>query len=388
MNSRDQRRHDISQKDALIAAWLRGEIPPADSLPADLMERVVYHGVSALLAARPAVIAALPDALRGAIRQQALSEAMWDLQHRRVLAPLLEDLAREGIPAAVLKGTALACSVYPSPALRPRGDTDLLVAKLDLPQVRSLLARYGFRRSWEHLAERRTQEEWARPRPEGGADCVDVHWNLLSPWALSALFDTSALLAEAQPVPRLSPGALMLSYPYALLHACVHRARHVHAAYFIGSQVYYGGDRLIWLVDLDLLARSMTEAHWDAFADFALATDTARIAHDALLQAVSLLDTPVLPRVMARLTSQKDGGEVEAYLIHASLPRRLWADLRALPQGQSRLAFLREILLPPAQVMRKDFPDFAHLPLYRLHLHRFARRLHRLRLERQQRRTR
>ena len=382
MNRPEPHAQDIPRTDALIAAWLRGEMPPAERLPEDLLERVLYHGVCALLVARPQVMAALPPALRAAIRRQALSEAMWDLQHRRILAPLLEDLAREGIRAAVLKGTALACSVYPSPALRPRGDTDLLVAEPDLPTVRSLLAQHGFHRSSEHLAERMTQEEWARPHPDGGADCIDVHWNLLRPWALSGLFDTAAMLAGTRPLPRLSPQAWMLSYPQALLHACIHRASHVSGAYFVGSQVYYGGDRFIWLVDVDLLARSMTEADWDAFSTSALATDTARVAHNCLVQAMALLGTPVLPRIMAQLASQKQGGGVEAYFVQASFLRRLWADLRALPQGQSRLAFLREILLPPRHVMRKDFPELAHLPLYRLHLHRFARRLQRLRLER------
>ena len=103
---------------------------------------------------------------------------------------------------------------------------------------------------------------------------------------------------------------------------------------------------------------------------------------------MAFLATPVLPRIMARLGSQDHRGEVEAYFIDASFLRRLWAELRALPPGQSRLAFLREILLPPKHVMRKDFPELAHLPLYRLHLHRFTQRLQRLRLERQQRHTR
>lgn len=374
-----------SKADALIAAWLRGEISNPGSVPEDLLERVLYHGVSALLVARSDIVSLLPTPQRDAIRQQALSEAMWDLQHRRILAPLLEELAREGIPAIVLKGTALACSVYSSPALRPRGDTDLLVSESDLPVVRGLMARHGFHRSSEHLADRMTQEEWSKPHPNGGNHCLDLHWNLLRPWALSSLFDTNFLLANARPIPRLATGASMLSYPLALLHACVHRASHVSGAYFIGPQVFYGGDRFIWLVDVDLLARSMSQEDWETFTESAMATDTARVAHDCLTEAMALLATPVLPRIMAQLSSHEHTGKVEAYFIDASFLGRLWNDLRALPQGQSRLAFLREILLPPGPVMRRDFPEMAHLPLYRLHLRRFTRRLQRLRLERHQR---
>ncbi len=151
MNRPEQGTHEIPATDALIAAWLRGEMPPAERLPEDLLERVLYHGVSALLVARPQVMAALPPTLRDAIRQQALSEAMWDLQHRRILVPLLEDLAREGIRTAVLKGTALACSVYPSPALRPRGDTDLLADPAHAGRIHAILKRHGFSRAKEGL---------------------------------------------------------------------------------------------------------------------------------------------------------------------------------------------------------------------------------------------
>ncbi|WP_323039918.1 nucleotidyltransferase family protein [Gemmobacter sp.] len=140
---------DTARADALIAAWLRGEMPPAERLPEDLLERVFYHGVCALLVARPQVMATLPLTLRDAIRQQALGEAMRDLQHRRILAPLLEDLVREGIRVAVLKGTALACSVYPSPALRPRGDTDLLADPAHVGMIHAILKRHGFVRAEE-----------------------------------------------------------------------------------------------------------------------------------------------------------------------------------------------------------------------------------------------
>lgn len=381
-NGDDQAR----QADGLIAAWLRGEMPPRGRLPANLADRIIYHGVSGLLVGRRDVFETLDTPFRSAIHRQALAEAMWDLQHRRVIAPVLEDLARDGIPAAVLKGTALACSLYPSPGLRPRGDTDLLVAEEDLTKVRACLGRHGFRRSSDHLADRMTQEEWSRQGPDGGNDCIDLHWNLLRPWALSSLFDTGALLAKSRPLKRLSASAMMLDYPHALLHACVHRASHVSGAYFVGSQVHYGGKRLIWLVDIDLLARAMDVTEWQAFVDAAVGTRTARIAHEALVAASELIGTPLPEAHMVRLAGQAAGGEVEDYFIRASFLRRLWTDVRSVPRGQSRLAYLKEILLPPADVMRKDYPAFAHLPLYRLHFHRYAERIRRLRLERQQRR--
>lgn len=185
---------------------------------------MLYHGVCALLVARPQVMAALPPTLRDAIRRQALSEAMWDLQHRRILVPLLEDLASEGIRVAVLKGTALACSVYPSPALRPRGDTDLLADPAQADAVHGILRQHGFERAADSFAGSSVgvarQECWVAERA-GTAQTLDLHWGLMNAWSLSDLLPTEETLTSAQPLPGLSPKARRIATEAALYHACI-----------------------------------------------------------------------------------------------------------------------------------------------------------------------
>jgi hypothetical protein len=223
--------------DAFLAAVLRGDAILADQPEevADLVvRRAAIHGVTALVFGSPAGMAALPVAAQRDLRAQALAAAMWDLQHRQVLGPLFAALAGAGVRAVLLKGEALAGSVYGDPAQRPRGDTDLLIALSQRETARNTLTQAGFVRSSPHEADRMLQEEWEAEAPDGTAHAVDLHWNLLRPWALSRLFDTQALIDAAVPLPRLGPAALGLPAHLALLHACLHRASHFSGVWFSG----------------------------------------------------------------------------------------------------------------------------------------------------------
>lgn len=379
---------EASVVDGYLAAILRGEAD--EPLPTDLAdlvpERALYHGVSALLVADRSAINCLPPAAWERLQAQALGETMWDLRHRQVLVPVLTDLAQAGVRAVLLKGTALAYSVYASSAGRPRGDTDILVAVDQVAQTRNLLARHGFVRTSEHAVDRMPQEEWIAEMPDGSSHAIDLHWNLLRPWALASLFDTAALLAQTLPVPRLAPDALRLSTPMALLHACVHRASHFSAAYFVGSDPHYGGSRLIWLVDMDLLSRGMSDDDWQIFALAARQTGTAPLCLDALQDCARHLHTPLPDTVLHDLVTAPLDTKARQYFATSHLASRIWADMRALPPGQSRFAFIRELVFPSEAIMRDAYPQLAHQRLFRLHLHRFAERLARLRKERSQRR--
>src|SRR4030095_8143160 len=53
-------------------------------------------------------------------------------------------LARLSIETLVLKGAALCWMIYPSPALRPMSDVDLLVPRQAAPGGQAALRRLGF----------------------------------------------------------------------------------------------------------------------------------------------------------------------------------------------------------------------------------------------------
>ena len=66
---------------------------------------------------------------------------MREMLRREEIAAVLSDLAAGGAPAIVLKGTALAYSVYDAPIARPRLDTDLLIDSAHQDVARGVLVR-------------------------------------------------------------------------------------------------------------------------------------------------------------------------------------------------------------------------------------------------------
>jgi len=72
-------------------------------------------------------------------REKPLSKAQSE-----ALTVIAQALEAEGIEPVILKGGALAHTVYPEPALRPMEDLDILVAPERLEQARQALSRQGF----------------------------------------------------------------------------------------------------------------------------------------------------------------------------------------------------------------------------------------------------
>jgi hypothetical protein len=135
------------------------------------------------------------------------------------------------VPVIVLKGAALACTVYPSIAERPMGDVDLMIHIQDRDRARSALVSGGFPEQeslWRRfgLGGMVFDAEMAFGRPAG--TLIELHWNLTaSEWILhpSAL-KVAALFEDAQPLELGGLKTLQLSPPDTLLHLCVHLAHH------------------------------------------------------------------------------------------------------------------------------------------------------------------
>src|SRR5262249_23081664 len=94
------------------------------------MGRAEYHGLTALLHERSALLSAWPPSVRNALRTRALAQTCWELQHQQSLDDIVASLRRQGIEPVFFKGTALAYGLYTSPVWRDRGDTDMIVPEV------------------------------------------------------------------------------------------------------------------------------------------------------------------------------------------------------------------------------------------------------------------
>lgn len=164
------------------------------------------------------------------------------LLRAHVLAQVAAALHAASLAALLVKGAALAITVYPSPASRPMQDLDLLVRRADRDRVLAVLAAAG---GVVHIDPDRPLSrdflgETAVIMHAGATPfLVEIHTSLDK--VVPRLIDDAGLFARAQPAPGL-PGLLV---PDAEDHALLIA---LHAA---GHELHHP----IGLLDLELLLR-------------------------------------------------------------------------------------------------------------------------------------
>jgi hypothetical protein len=343
----------LSGIEAELLHLLRDPAGPAAANPGaadveSLLASAERHGITALLAAQLAD--APPSPLLDRLRASTQAYAAWEMGHRSALLDALSALASDGIEPVLFKGTALAYSVYANPVLRTRSDTDLIVPMHERPRVESALFRCGFA---PEPAVASGQTSFTRAGP-GGPHGLDVHWQVSNSEVLCRLFTYREMRAEAVPLPALAPNALASSPVHALLLACMHRGTHRHNPYYVSGEAHFGGNRLIWLYDLHLLAGSFDERDWKSFVARAETKGLLGVCGEGLALARECFASSVPDHVWAAM-ARPQSREPAADYLSAGPRRQQWLDFRAQPGALRKARHLRELLFPPAEYMRSRF---------------------------------
>jgi hypothetical protein len=362
--------------DTLLAAALRGKEADwptgwnARGASDAVLERIAYHGVAVLLNGKGAALNEWPAEVRDELRERSLARSMWELRHGLVIRALLDKLAADGNPCLLLKGTALAYDLYDNPAARERGDTDLLVPKEKRNAVREILKQIGFTREIEDqdLPEAlRSQEPWTFTAEDASSHSIDLHWQPLNAPALDRHLSFGEMEEGSRPLPRLSGAAVAPVRAIMLLHACLHRGLHDCAPYFVGDRTYFGGNRLIWLYDLVLLGRAMSDLEWRDFSRMVLRKRVANVCLDGLAAAESRFGAFCPAFVREELGSAKSG----SYFQSGQFGRAL-QDVFAIPGIRGKWRYLWARSVPTREFMLAKYPDMRTRPLAALYARRFV----------------
>ena len=351
---------NLAKLDELMCAALRGEEavwPSAhrDDVSSIFIDRAEYHGVTALLHERSALLSGWPASVRNALRTRALAQTCWELQHQQCLNEIMAALRRKAIEPVFFKGTALAYGLYVNPVWRARGDTDMIVPEVASNRAAKLLVSLDFRPDIAVGGDLVTyQQSYTWDCKDRGRHMVDLHRRINNSELLSHLFSYAELRAEAQGLPQLCEGALAVGPVHALLLACLHPATHKHNPYTVDGISYYGGDRIIWYYDVHLLAQSFTDCQWQDFLDKALAKGLCAISREGLEHASARFGTRYPDFVRQALA--KTGEPVAAYL-HAGWFHQSWIDFCSIPDFSNRVRFLRELGFPSQSYMRTKYAD-------------------------------
>jgi hypothetical protein len=336
------------------------------SLDASLVATSRDHGVGPLLhrALRErGLLDRLPADVRTALAQIAREEAVLESIRQRQTAQLLEALAAASVRAIVFKGTALAYTCYADPSLRPRLDTDLLIRPEDVAATSAVLESIGFERTARPTGEHVTHQfTYVRAAP-GAGSAFDVHWKIADPQAFADLFTHAELSREAVPIRALGPHASGPCDVHALLVACAHRVAH-----------HYDDDTLIFLCDIDVLARRLIATQWDRVVALAGEKQIRAVTARGLDLARRLLGTPV-PDDVQRALDAAGRSEATAAYLDPGLRKVdiLWSDLHALGGWRARVKLLREHVVPTPDFIRRSYGATSTILLPAFYIHRVLR---------------
>jgi hypothetical protein len=261
-------------------------------------------------------------------RTSAIHMALMYRNIRKVLA----QLAESGMDYMVVKGPALAYTVYPDPALRAFNDLDLVVRERDWAAMHRLLVGMGFRQEEDlpqpppKLVSQAVLYE-SKYRHQGMRLMVEVHYDDLLNAGLASR-DVEGFWQRAVRIDVEGLPVKVLSLEDQLIHLCAH----AH---------YHGYTRLNCFSDMAFIVRDQA----------------AQLDWERLLQTVRIEEAQVGVYYSLRFLNQLLGVGVPEGVLAALQPDRFrrWWHERYLPQ---------EKVLSLQPMWRPDF-SFYFVPLFK-----------------------
>ena len=280
-----------------------------------------------------------PAEIRDELMQSARDETAREMVCREEIAAVLGELTTRGATAIVMKGTALAYSVYDTPIARPRLDTDLLIDSTQHAAARDALQRRGYTAP-PNCDQLFSQFHMEKTDGFGIRHVIDVHWKISTQPVFADVLTYDEVRPRAVPIPALGPAAIGPSAVDALLLACIHPVMH-----------HQNAERILWTYDTHLLASRLSHGDFQRFVRLAREKNVAAVCARRLQHAQSVFETRVPPDVLTDLRAAADEPSAAYLASHRSWRHELASSVRGLPRVGDRLTLLREVLLPSPAYM-------------------------------------
>jgi len=309
------------------------------------------HGILPLMNLHLGGREKVPSAVRRDLQERSERVARSNLYLSAQLTLIAGALDRAGCPAIVLKGPAVAATLYPNLSLREFGDLDLLVRRTDLAGAIEVVRSLGFV-PWRNAAgaqeEAMHQIEYSRTFTRPGDDLdLDMHWDVARSFftgrveAEALWTETTGFTLHGHELRGLSPTALLLAL-------CVHGAKH-------GP---FPWPRMKWICDIAEFVRSAGDFDWDAAVRRSEELGCRRTMLLGLALSRPLLDHPVPEVIESDLNLEsrvEDLAErIWAWLsqdapVSLSFKERVANDMTLIDSGAARLSYAVRRLFTPTQ---------------------------------------
>lgn len=288
---------------------------------------------------------------RAAVIEQCRAIALRNLRFQAETVSLIEVLHRQGIPLLLLKGIALARTIYPAAWMREMVDVDVMVPRQQVEAAANALRSAGFTPATDLPLETSLAGHHHLPPFIRKQVPFELHWTITGHDS-GLRVDTDQLWARAERISFGPVHAWTLCPEDVLLHLCI------HAAHQYGFEM-----GLRPLCDLSALVSARPAIDWDAVVDRAHAWGAARGTYLTLALAARLLGVPVPRAALARLRADDAADDITALAIEhlfsaADDPVTFPPQLSRLFAAQSmwhRLRYLAGRVVLPWEVMAVNY---------------------------------
>lgn len=277
------------------------------------------------------------------------------------LGRLLTLLERGQIPVVLLKGAALAHTVYADPALRPMADLDVLVPYTAFPRARAIM----IEQNYAPILESGDDFDWHFAHAQGFSGrgkqpmLVELHWHIFGLPYYRERIPIEWFWSRTMPA-RLGERTVQVFSPQAqVLHLAAHLA------------LQHQQRPLVWSYDLALvLSHWRDQIPWEQMIDSAGAFELSEVLRSALALVEQVWDVTVPSHAWELLGVH---GSVRERLLSAALTadrveaRDVWDGFQ-MPGLKGKLGYFRQVLFPGIDYMRTRYhiADARWVPLYYL----------------------
>ena len=242
----------------LIAAIRNVPCPPPDLSPADWHRFLVLlqpHSIVPLIAFHirtwPEEFQP-PQEIREYLNRIFLVASARNLLAGRQIQSVTDALKDAGIPVILLKGHALARTVYPDPALRQSSDIDLLVQPHNIPAAEEILEKLGYVCHAKIFHTSRFADHDEVFSPPGKGLNIELHWAADNEYNLFPEGWLDDAFSRRIPVRSGDLSCDTFSHADHLLYLAFHNVFH------------HGSVRLDWVYDISrIMGEFSTSDEWE-----------------------------------------------------------------------------------------------------------------------------
>ena len=304
----------------------------------------------------------VPERIMKLLRGQYYATLTRNMLYYNELSKILQSFMDAGIEAIILKGAALAETVYKDIGLRRFGDIDFLVHESDLQKAKQKLSEQGYILD-EHVSPIEYNEKFGCDLNYAKNSYVfEIHWHIARKTGSDRFvkIEIDRMWENAQPARIAGVDTFVLSPEDLLFHLCVHLPKHCYS-------------RLIWFCDIsEVVKRGIS---WKYVVENAKKYRAKAYMYYGLHFADELLGCDIPSNVLSELKPS----HFETLLFNSILDDILSNKRNVMPifdlmrpllidRTQDRFKYLLEYVFPPVELLaqRYSVPESKKIYFYYL----------------------